>query len=43
MDYPSLPESIIANCASYKALSRYLSGLDLVFLPRNRSELENIL
>ena len=43
MDHASPPEEIIAHCASYKALARYLSGADLVILPRNRRELEGIL
>jgi len=43
MEHPSLNETLIAGCASYQALSRYLSGADLVFHPRTRKELENIL
>ena len=43
MDHASPPEQIIAHCASYKALERYLSGRDLVILPRNRRELEGVL
>ncbi|KZV72169.1 hypothetical protein PENSPDRAFT_552844, partial [Peniophora sp. CONT] len=43
MDHASPPEQIIAHCASYKALDRYLSGRDLVILPRNRRELEGVL
>ncbi|TFK55715.1 hypothetical protein OE88DRAFT_1652148 [Heliocybe sulcata] len=42
-DHPSLNETLIAGCASYAALSRYLSGADLFLLPRSRSELERIL
>jgi len=42
-DHPSLDETLIAGCASYAALSRYLSGADLFLLPRARSELERIL
>jgi len=43
MEHPSLNEALIAGCASYQALSRYLTGADLVFHPRSRKELENIL
>ncbi|KAI0036830.1 hypothetical protein K488DRAFT_75817 [Vararia minispora EC-137] len=43
MDHTSPPEATIAHCASYKALSRFLSGADLIFPPRNRRELEGIL
>ncbi|KAF8505601.1 hypothetical protein F5888DRAFT_1650368 [Russula emetica] len=43
MDHPSLNETLIAGCASYQALSRYLTGADLVFYPRTRRELENVL
>jgi hypothetical protein len=43
MEHPSLNETLIAGCASYQALSRYLSGADLVFYPRTRRELENVL
>ncbi|PFH52735.1 hypothetical protein AMATHDRAFT_56110 [Amanita thiersii Skay4041] len=43
VEYPSLAETLIAGCASYGALDRYLSGADLVLLPRTRSELESIL
>ncbi|KAH9062868.1 hypothetical protein EDB87DRAFT_1806388 [Lactarius vividus] len=43
MEHPSLNETLIAGCASYQALNRYLTGADLVFHPRTRKELENIL
>ncbi|KAF8484935.1 hypothetical protein DFH94DRAFT_717140 [Russula ochroleuca] len=43
MEHPSLNETLIAGCASYQALSRYLTGADLVFYPRTRRELENVL
>lgn len=43
MEHPSLNETLIAGCASYQALNRYLSDADLVFHPRSRKELENIL
>lgn len=43
MDHASPPEQIIAQCASYKAIERYLSGRDLVIMPRNRRELEGVL
>jgi len=43
MEYPSLNETLIAGCASYQALSRYLTGADLVFFPRTRKELRNVL
>ncbi|KAF8913909.1 hypothetical protein CPB84DRAFT_29277 [Gymnopilus junonius] len=42
-DQPSVDESLISGCASYRAFMRYLSGEDLFLLPRNRSELESIL
>jgi hypothetical protein len=43
MEHPSLNETLIAGCASYQALSRYLTGADLVFFPRTRKELQNVL
>jgi hypothetical protein len=43
MEHPSLNETLIAGCASYQALSRYLTGADLVFVPRTRKDLENVL
>ncbi|KAI0254386.1 hypothetical protein BJV78DRAFT_1187478 [Lactifluus subvellereus] len=43
MEHPSLNETLIAGCASYQALSRYLTGADLIFPPRTRKELENVL
>jgi hypothetical protein len=42
-DHPSVDESLIAGCASYRAFDRYLSGNDLFLLPRTRTELESIL
>ena len=42
-DHPSLNETLIAGCASYQAISRYLNGSDLYLLPRSRTELENVL
>ncbi|KAI0320831.1 hypothetical protein OF83DRAFT_1052346 [Amylostereum chailletii] len=43
MEQASMNEAVIAGCASYKALNRYLSGADIVFVPRTRNELESIL
>ncbi|KAF8204985.1 hypothetical protein BJ912DRAFT_17136 [Pholiota molesta] len=42
-DKPSVDESLISGCASYRAFDRYLSGNDLFLLPRTRLELESIL
>lgn len=42
-DQPSVDESLIAGCASYRAFERYLEGNDLFLLPRTRGELESIL
>lgn len=42
-DQPSVDESLISGCASYRAFERYISGKDLFLLPRTRSELENVL
>ena len=42
-DQPSVDESLIAGCASYRAFDRYLSGNDIFLLPRTQSELESIL
>ncbi|KIP10622.1 hypothetical protein PHLGIDRAFT_84901 [Phlebiopsis gigantea 11061_1 CR5-6] len=42
-EHPSLNETLIAGCASYQAISRYLNGTDLYLMPRSRSELENVL
>ena len=42
-DHPSVDESLIAGCASYRAFERYLEGNDLFLLPRTRGELESIL
>ncbi|KAF5369915.1 hypothetical protein D9758_001031 [Tetrapyrgos nigripes] len=43
VDHSSFDEALVAGCASYRAIDRYLSGADLFILPRNRSELESIL
>ncbi|KAA1466379.1 hypothetical protein DENSPDRAFT_831197 [Dentipellis sp. KUC8613] len=43
MEQASPNETIIAGCASYQALNRYLGGADLVILPRTMKELESIL
>jgi hypothetical protein len=42
-DHPSVDESLIAGCSSYRAFERYLEGNDLFLLPRTRGELESIL
>ncbi|KAF8812425.1 hypothetical protein BYT27DRAFT_7182862 [Phlegmacium glaucopus] len=42
-DQPSVDESLISGCASYRAFERYLSGTDLFLLPRTPAELESIL
>ncbi|KAJ3510990.1 hypothetical protein NLJ89_g4364 [Agrocybe chaxingu] len=42
-DQPSVDESLISGCASYRAFDRYLGGKDLFLLPRSRSELESVL
>ena len=42
-DHPSVDESLISGCASYRAFERYLEGNDLFLLPRTRGELESIL
>src|SRR5882757_1968112 len=42
-DKPSVDESLISGCASYRAFERYLEGNDLFLLPRTRIELESIL
>lgn len=42
-DQPSVDESLISGCASYRAFDRYIGGKDLFLLPRMRSELESIL
>lgn len=42
-DQPSVDESLISGCASYRAFERYLSGTDLFLIPRIRAELESIL
>ena len=38
-----LDETLLASCASYKAFERYVSGQDLLLLPRSPKELESIL
>ncbi|KAF8351448.1 hypothetical protein F5887DRAFT_937543 [Amanita rubescens] len=43
LDHPSIDETLIAGCASYRAFDRYLSGADLFLPPRTRTELERIL
>ncbi|KAF4574592.1 hypothetical protein EYR36_005940 [Pleurotus pulmonarius] len=43
VEHPSLDETLVAGCASYRAFNRYLSGADLFILPRTRTELESIL
>jgi hypothetical protein len=42
-DHPSINETLVAGCASYRAFERYLSGADLFLHPRTRTELESIL
>ncbi|KAF8076399.1 hypothetical protein FPV67DRAFT_1618144 [Lyophyllum atratum] len=42
-DHPSINETLVAGCASYRAFDRYLSGVDLFLHPRTRAELESIL
>ncbi|KAF8897543.1 hypothetical protein BD779DRAFT_1491426 [Infundibulicybe gibba] len=42
-DHPSIDETLLAGCASYRAFDRFLSGADLFLRPRSRSELESIL
>lgn len=39
----SLDEALVAGCAAYQALDRYLGGADIFILPRSRTELESIL
>ncbi|KAJ8517848.1 hypothetical protein ONZ45_g5001 [Pleurotus djamor] len=43
IEHPSLDETLVAGCASYRAFNRYLSGADLFIIPRTRAELESIL
>ncbi|KAG0709643.1 hypothetical protein DFH29DRAFT_758049, partial [Suillus ampliporus] len=43
ISHPSFDESLVAHCASYHALDRYLSGEDLFIPPRSPSELERVL
>jgi hypothetical protein len=39
----SFDEFLVAHCASYHALDRYLSGEDIFILPLSSSELERVL
>ncbi|TDL29507.1 hypothetical protein BD410DRAFT_779922 [Rickenella mellea] len=39
-EQPSVNETLIAFCASYAALARYVSGEDIYLMPRNAKELE---
>ncbi|TFY78847.1 hypothetical protein EWM64_g5162 [Hericium alpestre] len=39
--YPN--EAIIAGCASYQALDRYLNGADIMIMPQSRKGLESVL
>lgn len=39
----SLDEALVAGCAAYQALDRYLGGADIFILPRSRTELDNVL
>lgn len=43
VEHASLNEALTAQCASYQALARYLTGADIVFIPRTRRELDSIL
>ncbi|KAF7352780.1 hypothetical protein MVEN_01244600 [Mycena venus] len=40
---PTIDETIVAHCASYRSFERYLSGEHLFILPQTRPELESIL
>ncbi|KAJ7228656.1 hypothetical protein GGX14DRAFT_346230 [Mycena pura] len=40
---PTIDETLLAHCASYRSFERYLSGEHLFILPRERRELESIL
>ncbi|KAJ7068284.1 hypothetical protein C8F01DRAFT_1117596 [Mycena amicta] len=40
---PQIDETVLASCAAYRGLERYLSGEHLFILPRTRRELESIL
>ena len=40
-DQSSLNEALIALCASYTALARYISGADIYLMPRSFNELES--
>ncbi|KAJ7771375.1 hypothetical protein DFH07DRAFT_734705 [Mycena maculata] len=40
---PTIDETVVAHCASYRSFQRYLSGEHLFILPRSRRELESIL
>jgi hypothetical protein len=43
VEHLSLKETLIAGCASYQAIDRYLSGADLLVIPESRKQLERIL
>ncbi|KAJ7429609.1 hypothetical protein FB451DRAFT_615107 [Mycena latifolia] len=40
---PTIDETVLAHCASYRSFQRYLSGEYLIILPRTPRELESIL
>lgn len=40
-EHPSLNEMLIALCASYQALARYISGADIYLMPRSVADLES--
>ncbi|KAJ7433854.1 hypothetical protein B0H11DRAFT_1968799 [Mycena galericulata] len=40
---PTIDETVVAHCASYRSFERYLSGEHLFILPQTRRELESIL
>ncbi|KAJ7095395.1 hypothetical protein B0H15DRAFT_110891 [Mycena belliarum] len=40
---PTIDETVVAHCASYRSFERYLSGEHLFIPPRTRSELLSIL
>jgi len=41
VEQTSLNEALIALCASYTALARYVGGADIYLMPRSTSELES--
>jgi hypothetical protein len=44
LDHPSLPETIVAGCAAYVALQRYLTRPeDVIITPRSRKDISRIL